>query len=140
MRFDKACKSILNPVEEQVDEVLDAVAEDMLRFVRAGGKIDLNSWTELNEFTKDCLIGARYEWRVEFVYMVAKAVREKYGPEQIWSMLDGGEVLKDRVADDVADAAALNAAREVERQRNEPVPSRPADAVQAEANPVAGNK
>ena len=106
MNYDKANISIIRPIEEQEAEVMDATAEDLMRFVRAGGSIDFDTWSQLNSFSKDCLVSAKYEWRVEFVYMIAKGIREEYGPEQIWSMLDGGEELKDKVAGDITDEAA----------------------------------
>ena len=140
MNFDIANKSIIRPVEEQADEVMDATAEDLMRFVRAGGSIDFQTWTSLNEFSKDCLCSAKYEWRVELVYMIAKAVREKYGPEQIWSMLDGGEALKDKCAEEATTEAALKAASKIEEETNESVPSGSADTLPPKPSTVAGNK
>ena len=137
MNFDKANTSIIRPAEDQIDEVLDATAEDLQRFIRAGGSIDFDSWSQLNEFSKDCLVTAKYEWRVEFVYMIAKGVREKYGPEQIWAMLDGGESFKDKVAEDQADIAAFKAAESIE---DESVPSGSTDKIQAQAGDLARNK
>jgi len=139
MNFDIANKSIVTPMEDQANEVMDATAEDLMRFVRAGGSIDFQTWASLNEFSKDCLVSARYEWRVEHVYMIAKAVREKYGPEQIWSMLDGGEALKNKAADEMSAESAIEAAVKLEREAHEPVPSGTTDTIQAEASSLAGD-
>ncbi len=140
MNFDIANKSIIRPVPEQADEVMDATAEDLMRFVRAGGSIDFQTWSSLNEFSKDCLCSAKYEWRVELVYMIAKSIREKYGPEQIWSMLDGGEALKDKCADEVTAEAALKAAMKLEEETNESIPSGSASSTPPKASGMAGNK
>ena len=47
MNFDIANKSIITPVEDQTEEVMDATAEDLQRFVRAGGSIDFGTWSQL---------------------------------------------------------------------------------------------
>ena len=140
MNFDIANKSVVTPMEEQAEEVMDATAEDLMRFVRAGGAIDFQTWASLNEFSKDCLCQARYEWRVELVFMIAKAVREKYGAEQIWSMLDGGEALKNKAADEVTADAALNAAKNMESKADESVPSGATDPIPSGPISLAGNK
>ena len=137
MNFDIANKSIITPVEDQTEEVMDATAEDLQRFVMAGGSIDFGTWSQLNSFSKDCLVAAAYEWRVEFAYIIAKGITEDYGPEHIWSMLDGGEALKDKVADEIVDEAARKAAESLE---NEHLSGSTADTVQAEAGNVAGDE
>ena len=140
MNFDIANKSIVTPMEDQAEEVMDATAEDLMRFVRAGGSIDFQTWASLNEFSKDCLCQAKYEWRVELVFMIAKAVREKYGAEQIWAMLDGGAALKDQAADEVTVDAALKAAKNMERRADESVPSGATDTIPSGPSSLAGNK
>ena len=140
MNFDIANKSIVTPMEEQAEEVMDATAEDLMRFVRAGGAIDFQTWASLNEFSKDCLCQARYEWRVELVFMISKAVREKYGPEQIWAMLDGGEALKDKAADEATAVAAVKAAQNMESEADESVPSGATDTIQVGPSGLAGNE
>ena len=127
MRFDIANLSVIAPEESQADEVCSATADDLERFIRAGGKIDLNSWSQLNEFSKDCLVAASHELRIEAIYMIGKAM-EEYGPEKVWAMMDEGELFKDKVAEDMADAAAINVAGSINNESvsNSPTNTPPA--------------
>ena len=109
MRYDIANMSVVAPGEDQSDEVLLATANDLDKFIRAGGVIDFQTWSQLNEYSKDVLVGAEFERRVEMAYMVAVAAGE-YGPEKVWAMLDDGELLKDKVAEELSISAAIRAA------------------------------
>ena len=134
--FDIANMSVITPSEDQSEEVFEATAEDLDMFVRAGGTIDFSMWSQLNDYSKRCLVGAVYERRVELVYMIGVAM-EEHGPEKVWSMLDDGELLKDKVSEHITDVAALKAAEAV---RDEPISNSPTDSAQNVVNKLAGNK
>ena len=137
MRFDIANMSVISPQPDQAEDVMEATALDLERFIKAGGTIDFKTWSELNDYSKDVLIGAEFERRVEFCYMIGVAA-EKHGPAKIWAMLDEGELLRDTVAEHLAMSAAVEAAERL--QKNESVSSGPSDSAQAISGNLARNE